>query len=106
VAFILEQYGEEKMAELLQVFRKGAYYDDGLQQVLGLDSGGLDAAWRAWLGAGPVSTPEPAKHPPPISTPLPEWVPTAGWLAAGGCCLLVPLIVVGALGLLLIWRAR
>ncbi|NIO71368.1 MAG: peptidase MA domain-containing protein, partial [Anaerolineae bacterium] len=31
VEFILDQYGEEKMTQLIDIFTEGAYYDDALQ---------------------------------------------------------------------------
>ena len=67
VEFILDQYGEEKMTQLIDIFTEGAYYDDALQEALGVDTDGLEDAWRAWLGA--PSRPTAAEARPQISQP-------------------------------------
>lgn len=58
VDFIIRHYGREKLAQLLQGFKTGGYYDDVFKQVLGVDTDGLEAAWRQDVGAKPkaVST--------------------------------------------------
>lgn len=98
VEFILEEYGQEKMAELIQVFAEGAYYDDALREVLGLDSQGLDSAWREWMGAGAVpqggATPLPQRRQPIPANPV-------VWASAGLCCVGGLLLVV--VGGLLAW---
>jgi Peptidase MA superfamily len=50
VTFLLRQYGEAKMDQLLNVFHQGATYDDALKQVYGFDQDGLDTLWRQSLG--------------------------------------------------------
>ena len=50
VDFLLDEYGGEKMSELLGVFKAGSSYDDALIQVYGFDMDGLDARWRGSLG--------------------------------------------------------
>jgi hypothetical protein len=67
VEFILDQYGEEKMTQLIDIFTEGAYYDDALQEALGVDTDGLEDEWRAWLGASPRPTSVEAM--PQISQP-------------------------------------
>jgi hypothetical protein len=62
VAYLIETYGREKMAALLEVFRRGTAYDEALEQVYGFDMLGLDNAWRGSLGLAPrpsVATPTP-----------------------------------------------
>ncbi len=51
VDFIFRKYGREKMAQLLQEYKKGGHYDDIFQRVLGVDTDGLDNAWRQDIGA-------------------------------------------------------
>ncbi len=51
INFLLDEYGKEKMAELLSVFRDGATYDAALLQVYGFDQDGLDRLWRQSIGA-------------------------------------------------------
>jgi hypothetical protein len=51
VDFLISTYGENKMAELLDVFSHGAYPDDALMKVYGFDRDGLTARWWESLGA-------------------------------------------------------
>ncbi len=51
--FIIQRYGRKKIAELLQAFKEGGFYDDILRQVLGVDTDGLEAEWRIYIGAKP-----------------------------------------------------
>jgi hypothetical protein len=53
VDFIFRHYGREKMAQLLQAFKKGGYYDDVLRAVLSVETEGLEAEWRKDIGAKP-----------------------------------------------------
>jgi hypothetical protein len=53
VDFIYHKYGKDKMAQLLQEFKKGGSYDAIFQQVLGVDTDGLDNAWRQDKGLKP-----------------------------------------------------
>ena len=58
VEFILEEYGQEKMGELLEVLDESSGCDEALERVLGVDGEGLDGAWRRWVeGQGAYSTP-------------------------------------------------
>ncbi len=58
VDFIIRHYGREKLAQLLQEFKRGGFYDDIFSQVLSVDTDGLEAEWRKDVGAKPraVST--------------------------------------------------
>jgi hypothetical protein len=60
VKFIIDTYGTEAMAKLLDIFAEGAIYDEALQEALGLDTDGLDNAFRASLGLSPLPGTEPA----------------------------------------------
>ncbi len=84
VDFIIRRYGQEKLAQLLQVFKRGAYYDDALQEIFSVDADGLEAEWRKDIGAKPraipTRTPVTAKPTPfptfslstdPMPTPTP-----------------------------------
>lgn len=105
VEFIYRKYGKDKMATLLQEFKKGGAYDDILKKVIGEDTDSLDNVWRQDAGLKPravvtrslpqsgaiptvglstdYSTPPPATATPPRVaqnvTPVPQ--PTA---ASGG----------------------
>ena len=56
VVFLLDNYGQGKILELLDVFKQGSGYDDALIQVYGFDMDGLNELWRASLGLGTQST--------------------------------------------------
>ena len=71
VDFLLETYGREKMAELLDVFKEGSRYDDALEKVYGFDVDGLDAQWRISLGLDPRPSPQPTTQPETVPTLVP-----------------------------------
>ncbi|MFU8796628.1 MAG: peptidase MA family metallohydrolase, partial [Dehalococcoidia bacterium] len=56
VAYLLDDYGEDRMPDLLAVLKEGATYDEALIEVYGFDIDGLDANWRATLGNTTFST--------------------------------------------------
>ena len=47
VRYLINEYGQEKMFELLNTFKQGSGYDAALLKVYGFDMDGLDARWRA-----------------------------------------------------------
>jgi hypothetical protein len=49
VEFLMGNYGQRKMFELLNTFREGSGYDEALARVYGFDMDGLDALWQASL---------------------------------------------------------
>ena len=55
VKFIVDTYGTDAMAELLSIFGEGALYDEALEQALGVDTDGLDNAFRESLGLPPLA---------------------------------------------------
>ena len=59
VKYLLDTFGRDKMVQLLDVFKRGAYQDDALQEVLGFGLDELDAKWRESVGARPRE-PQPA----------------------------------------------
>ena len=58
VKFIIDTYGSEAMAELLNALGEGALYDEALVQALGVDTDGLDNAFRASLDLPPLPNTE------------------------------------------------
>ena len=54
VKFIVDTYGSDAMAELLEIFSEGAIYDEALEQALGVDTDGLHNAHRVSLGLPPL----------------------------------------------------
>jgi len=47
VTYLIDEYGRDKMFELLGTFRQGSSYDEALEQVYGFDMDGLNTRWRA-----------------------------------------------------------
>lgn len=82
VEFLLNNYGKEKMAELLAVFKEGAAYDDALMEVYGFDQDDLDAQWRGSLGLSPREVTE--------TTPGTTATPAAEKPRGGFCFGIVP----------------
>ncbi len=50
VDYMLEEFGEQRFAELFRIIREGATTDSGLQQVYGVDQDGLYNLWRVAKG--------------------------------------------------------
>jgi hypothetical protein len=50
VDYLIRTYGKDKMFQLLDTFRQGSTYDGALIKVYGLDTAGLNTAWRKTLG--------------------------------------------------------
>lgn len=82
VMFIIENYGREAMAELLDIFADGALYDEALQQALGVTTDGLDSAFRVSLDLEPLPGSEAA--PEAAAAPQPEEAAEAGDESDGG----------------------
>lgn len=72
VEFMLAEYGPEQIAVLLEAMQGGLLIDPALQQVYGLDSDGLDSAWRVSLGYKPLATAKPTTS--LQDTPIPTLV--------------------------------
>lgn len=73
-AYLTKTYGPEKLRSLLDSFQQGMGADAALQTVYGFDQQGLDALWRAYIGASPAqgqygstSLPLPTPVLPPIT---------------------------------------
>ena len=49
VEFLIGNYGQDKMFELLNTFRQGSSYDDALEQVYGLNMDGLNTLWQDYV---------------------------------------------------------
>ncbi len=63
VKFLIDNYGQGKMFELLNVFERGSGYDEALSRVYGFDMDGLDALWRASVGASAAPVQQPVQQP-------------------------------------------
>jgi len=49
VKFLISNYGQSNMLELLNTLRKGSGYDEALQKVYGFDMDGLDSLWSSYI---------------------------------------------------------
>lgn len=45
VSYLIDEYGREKMFDLLNTFQRGAGYDEALETVYGFNMGGLNELW-------------------------------------------------------------
>ena len=72
VRYMIDEYGEEKMAELLATLGTGLGIDAALDAVYGFGIDGLENLWRESIGAEPYIEPTPG----PTPTPDPEPTPT------------------------------
>jgi hypothetical protein len=69
VEYLLDNYGQGKMLDLLALLKQGNTYDEALTKVYGFDIDGLDAAWRATLTSPTVIASEAQQsHPALIAT--------------------------------------
>jgi hypothetical protein len=76
VNFMLETYGQEKMSQLLTALSNAEPVDDALFEIYGVDTDGLDAAWRESLGLPPLVVAQATAQPTP--TYVPTYIPIAG----------------------------
>jgi hypothetical protein len=51
VQYLINEYGRQKMYELLDTFRQGSGYDEALEKVYGFDMDALNMLWRTPSGA-------------------------------------------------------
>jgi hypothetical protein len=49
IRFLIQNYGRDKMLQLLNLFKEGNTYDEALTQVYGFDQDGLDALWQKYI---------------------------------------------------------
>ena len=49
VEFLISNYGQAKMLELLNTFREGSSYDGALDRVYGFNMDGLNTLWRDYV---------------------------------------------------------
>ena len=79
VSYLATEYGEAKIAELMQAIQSTFNIDQALQLVYGLDLLGLDNRWRTATGLEPwllPDEPELAFPKSPTATPHPSPTPT------------------------------
>lgn len=67
VDFLISNYGQTQMLELLLTFRQGSSYDGALEKVYGFDMDGLDTLWQDYVTM-PAQSIEGGMHPALIGT--------------------------------------
>jgi hypothetical protein len=79
VKFLVDQFGQEKFAQLFKTIHDGARIDDALKTVYGFDQDGLYNVWREQNGLQPVATSGPTSGETPAAqgTRAPLSVPTS-----------------------------
>jgi hypothetical protein len=79
--FLVETYGQQKMTDLLVSLKGGLTIDEALMQTYDLNIDGLEAAWRAAIGAQPrLVSAQPTAHPTPTFGPT--IVPVGGQVSS------------------------
>jgi len=63
VEYLLDNYGQDKMLDLLALLKQGSTYDGALTDVYGFDIDGLDVRWRATLAIPGVPSQSEWLHP-------------------------------------------
>ena len=58
VSFMVDRWGEDKISELFAAVRETRDIDSALQETYGLDTYGIDSAWRVSLGLDPLPPPD------------------------------------------------
>jgi len=74
VQYMIDTYGETRMAALFPVLQRTLDIDEALLEVYGMDQFGLDTAWREALGLEPLPSPEQleSKLNEATENPIPE----------------------------------
>ena len=67
VRFLIQNYGKDRMFQLLNLLKQGSTYDEALTKVYGFDTDGLDARWREVFVVKPVPVERKPLHPVLIS---------------------------------------
>jgi hypothetical protein len=70
VEYLLDNYGQDRMLDLLTLFKQGNTYDEALIEVYGFDIAGLDALWRATLTSRAVIASEARESHPALIAAL------------------------------------
>ena len=70
VEYLLDNYGQDRMLDLLTLFKQGNTYDEALTEVYGFDIAGLDALWRATLTSRAVIASEARESNPALIAAL------------------------------------
>lgn len=78
VNFLITEYDQQHMFDLLIALRDGAPIDQALETIYGFDVDGLEDAWRESVGAQPRVAGGATPTPTPIPTVVPTFAPVSG----------------------------
>jgi hypothetical protein len=67
VKYLLDNYGQGKVLNLLAILKQGSTYDEALTKIYGFDIDGLDARWRATLTIPVITAPRSGLPPAVIA---------------------------------------
>ncbi len=73
VKYMIDEFGTEKMSELLATLGTAIGIDDALGAVYGFGIRGLEDKWRESIGADPYIEPTPGPTPTPSADPTPTY---------------------------------
>lgn len=110
VEFLVDEYGQARMSELLDTFKGGSGYDEAFTKVYGFDMEELDSLWRQSLSMAPSpaisSKPAVTTLPGPVITlsPAPANPPQAS--RPGVAVVVLVLLIVALLLAAIIYMAR
>jgi hypothetical protein len=68
VEFLINNYGQDKMLELLKTFNQGSSYDGALEKAYGFNMDGLDSLWRDHVTMLALPIEDKGVHPAIIGT--------------------------------------
>lgn len=74
VDYLISQYGQQKMLNMLDAFKSGEQQDRVLNEVYAFSQTSLDAAWREWVGAEALAE-APEAEATATRTPFPTYAP-------------------------------
>ena len=100
VQFLVDTYGEDRFAQLFQVFREGSSTASALEEVYGFNQDGLENAWRASVGLPPREIPTPRDASAQEPTPNPTADDTPQPDDDGGVPVVVIIVIVAATAVL------
>ena len=73
VEYMIDEFGQERMPQLLATLGTGIGIDASLRNVYGFELDGLENRWRESIGADPYIEPTPGPTPTPNAEPTPGY---------------------------------
>jgi hypothetical protein len=104
----MNEFGTDKLADLIAVYREGISREDALQRALGVSTDELDARWKASLGYAGDQAPSGglARRTPSEPTAPWSWPSLAPLLASGLPVMALAAVLAIAAGVTVVVRTR